>query len=42
MSRSAHPFKQGDLTTAIKALMRASAKDGRVEIVDMRLLCTPD
>jgi hypothetical protein len=33
MSRGAHPFKQGDVTKAIKAAVKAGVKDWRVEII---------
>ena len=34
MSRGAHSFKQGDVTKAIKAAVKAGVKDWRIEFTD--------
>jgi hypothetical protein len=34
MSRGAHSFKQGDLTKAIKAVVKAGVKDWRIEFAE--------
>jgi hypothetical protein len=41
MSRGAHSFKQGDVTKAIKGLVKAGATDWRVEIVKGKITLVP-
>ena len=38
MPRGAHTFKQGDVTRAIKAAVKAGVKDWRVEIADGKIV----
>ena len=38
MSRGAQTFKQGDVTKAIKAVVKAGVKDWRLEIGDGKII----
>ena len=38
MSRGVQPFKQGDVTKAVKAVVKAGLKVGRVEIADGKII----
>ena len=38
MSRGAQPFKQGDITKAVKGLAKAGVKVGRVEFFDGKFI----
>jgi hypothetical protein len=41
MSRGAHSFKQGDVTKAVKGLVKAGATDWRIEIVKGKITLAP-
>lgn len=41
MSRGAHSFKQGDLTKAIKSVVKSGMKDWRIEIVEGKIIVVP-
>jgi hypothetical protein len=38
MSRGAQPFKQGDVTKIIKAVVKAGVKDWRIEIAEGKIV----
>jgi hypothetical protein len=40
MSRGAHSFKQRDLTRAVAALLKAGARDWRIELTPGKIIVT--